>query len=133
LVAFLRFCCTMTGALPRELLRGSLDLMVLSALADEPKYGYLIQRRIAQASSGADGVAQVKLQAGTLYPLLHRLEADKLIRSRWDDATGRRRKWYELTAAGRRRLRHDAQQWRRYVECLQRLLAPALGPPPEPA
>ena len=117
----------MTNALPRELLRGSLDLMILSALLDEPKYGYLIQQRIALASAG-----QVKLQAGTLYPLLHRLEADKVIRSRWDDATGRRRKWYELTAAGRRRLRHDALQWRRYVECLQSLLAPVLGPP-EPA
>jgi DNA-binding PadR family transcriptional regulator len=115
-------------ALPRELLRGSLDLMVLSALADEPKYGYLIQRRIAQASSG-----QVKLQAGTLYPLLHRLEAGKLIRARWDDASGRRRKWYELSAAGRRRLKHDALQWTRYVECLQGLLAPVLEPPPEPA
>jgi DNA-binding PadR family transcriptional regulator len=115
-------------ALPRELLRGSLDLMVLSALADEPKYGYLIQQRIAAASSG-----QVKLQAGTLYPLLHRLEAGKLIRARWDDATGRRRKWYELSAAGRRRLRHDAAQWSRYVECLQGLLGPVLDPPPEPA
>src|SRR5262245_13487226 len=116
----------MTGALPRELLRGSLDLMILSALLDEPKYGYLIQQRIAKGSGG-----QVKLQAGTLYPLLHRLEADKLIRSRWDDATGRRRKWYELTAAGRRRLRHDALQWSRYVECVKSLLGPALEPPPE--
>jgi PadR family transcriptional regulator, regulatory protein PadR len=118
----------MTGTLPRELLRGSLDLMILSALLDAPKYGYLIQQRIAAASAG-----QVKLQAGTLYPLLHRLEADKLIRSRWDDATGRRRKWYELTAAGQRRLRHDAVQWNRYVECLRSLLAPVLEPPPEPA
>src|SRR5947207_9862762 len=106
-----------------ELMRGSLDLMVLSVLTGGHKYGYLLQQEVRNASRG-----QVKLQAGTLYPLLHRLEADKLIRSRWDEATGRRRKWYELTAAGHRRLRHDALQWSRYVECLQGLLAPVLGP-----
>lgn len=118
----------MSVSLPRELLRGSLDLMILSALAEEPKYGYLIQQRIVQGSAG-----QVKLQAGTLYPLLHRLESDKLIRSRWDESTGRRRKWYELTAAGRKRLRHDAAQWNRYVECIRGFLAGVLDPPPTPA
>ena len=80
----------------RDLLRGSLDLMVLSVLADEARYGYMIQNQLRDVSQG-----RVELKAGTLYPLLHRMEADKLIRSKWDDSTGRRRKWYELTAAGR--------------------------------
>ena len=73
--------------------------MVLSVLSDGAKYGYLIQKQIRDASG-----ERVKLQAGTLYPLLHRLEEDKLIRSRWDESTGRSRKWYEITAAGKQRL-----------------------------
>ena len=89
----------------RDLLRGSLDMLILSALTETSKYGYLIQKTIQDTSGG-----RVELKAGTLYPLLHRLEADKLIRSRWDESTGRRRKWYQLTAAGRRRLQQQAQQ-----------------------
>ena len=75
----------------------------------------------------------MEVQAGTLYPLLHRLEAERLIRSRWDDAGGRRRKWYTLTAAGRRCLRHRAVQWRQVAACLERLLAPVLGGATDPA
>jgi len=118
----------MTTAFQRDLLRGSLDLMVLSVLADGAQYGYVIQKQIQQASTG-----QVKLPAGTLYPLLHRLEADKLIRSRWDESTGRRRKWYELTAAGRRRLENQAQVWSRYVDCVRALLPAVFETPPKPA
>jgi PadR family transcriptional regulator len=106
----------------RELMRGSLDLMVLSVLADGSKYGYLIQKRVREASDET-----VKLQAGTLYPLLHRLEAAGAIKSKWDHSTGRKRKWYELTAAGRRRVRAQAAQWDRYVACIQQLLTPALA------
>ena len=117
----------MSGKLNRELLRGSLDLMILSVLAEGPTYGYSIQKRLAEASGQA-----VRLQAGTLYPLLHRLEADKLIRSKWERSTGRPRKWYELTAAGNRRLHEQASQWHSYVECLKQLL-PAKNTRPEPA
>ena len=100
-----------------DLLRGSLDLMVLSVLADEPQYGYLIQKRLNGVSLG-----KVKLPAGTLYPLLHRLESDKLIRSRWDSSTGRRRKWYELTAKGKKRLTAQASQWQQYADCMTSLI-----------
>ncbi|HBO43866.1 MAG TPA: PadR family transcriptional regulator, partial [Planctomycetaceae bacterium] len=105
-----------------EMIRGNLDLLVLSALADGAKYGYLIQQSLNGATGG-----MVSVQAGTLYPLLHRLEAEKLVRSRWDDSTGRRRKWYELTTAGRKRLQHQADQWREYADCLWRVLRPVLG------
>jgi PadR family transcriptional regulator PadR len=104
-----------------ELIRGNLDLLVLSALADEPKYGYLIQQGLGRATGGL-----VSVQAGTLYPLLHRLEADKLVRSRWDHSTGRKRKWYELTPAGRRRLEHQARQWQQYAHHVWQMLAPVL-------
>ena len=107
-----------------ELIRGNLDLVVLSALASGPKYGYLIQQSVASASKGL-----VAIQAGTLYPLLHRLEAEKVVRSRWDDSTGRRRKWYELTAAGEKRLHHQARQWHEYAECLWGMVRPILDGP----
>ena len=106
----------------RDLIRGSLDLMVLSVLADGPLYGYLIQKRLREASGN-----MVRLQAGTLYPLLHKLAAAALIGSRWDSSTGRDRKWYELTEKGRQRLQHQAVQWNQYVECIHRLLEPALA------
>ncbi len=107
----------MSEKFQRDLLRGSLDLMVLSVVAGEPQYGYLIQKRINLASDG-----QVKLPAGTLYPLLHRLESDKLIRSKWDSSTGRKRKWYEITAKGKKRLTVQVNQWNQYAECVSSLI-----------
>src|SRR5262245_53884414 len=101
--------------------------MVLSVLADGPKYGYLLQQQLRDTSR-----TRVDVQAGTLYPLLHRLEADKLVRTKWETETGRRRKWYELTAAGRRRLHEQSCAWHEYVECLKAFLAPA-GASPKPA
>lgn len=111
-----------------EMIRGNLDLLVLSTLAEEPKYGYLIQQSLTGSTGGL-----VKVQAGTLYPLLHRLEADGLVGSRWDHSTGRKRKWYELTPAGRKRLREQARQWRQYADCIRQVLSPVLGGAYSPA
>jgi PadR family transcriptional regulator PadR len=115
----------MAKKVSRELVQGNLDLLVLSALADGPKYGYLIQKRIREATDHG-----VPLQAGTLYPLLHRMEAEKLIRARWDASTSRRRKWYELTAAGRRHLAQQARDWVRLSDLIRELLTPVLDPKP---
>lgn len=109
-----------------DLLRGSLDLMVLSLLAHGPTYGYELQQKLKDASRDL-----VQVQAGTLYPLLHRLEADSLIRSKWDDTTGRKRKWYELTPVGRKRLMAQAKEWNQYVACIQTVLAPLKRAHPE--
>lgn len=109
----------MTERFGPDLLRGSLDLMVLSVLAGGSTYGYELQQRLREASREL-----VQVQPGTLYPLLHRLEAEELIRSKWDTSTGRKRKWYELTAAGKRRLAKQTLEWDRYVACIQSLLAP---------
>lgn len=95
--------------------------MVLSVLADSAKYGYLIQKTLRQASGNL-----VRVEAGTLYPLLHRLEAEKAIQARWDVAGGRKRKWYELTAAGHNRLSRQADQWRRYAGCVEKMLCGVL-------
>lgn len=111
-----------------ELMRGSLDLMVLSCLTDGTKYGYLIQQRLRDASEEL-----VDLKAGTLYPILHKLESAKLVKSRWDESTGRRRKWYELTAAGKKQLTKRVAEWQSYVSCLERILGPLVDPAPQPA
>jgi PadR family transcriptional regulator len=111
-----------------ELMRGSLELMVLSVLANNAKYGYLLQQELREASRGL-----VDVQAGTLYPLLHRLEADRLIRCKWDNSTGRRRKWYELTEAGRKKLTAQAREWQAYADCLRTMLAPVIDSVPRPA
>jgi PadR family transcriptional regulator PadR len=110
-----------------ELMRGSLDLMVLSVLIQERQYGYSLQQRLREATAG-----RVPMPAGTLYPLLHRLESEKLIRSRWDESTGRKRKWYEITKTGRARLDSQAGQWMAYAECIRSLLhaVPELRPAP---
>jgi len=95
--------------------------MILSVLSDGAKYGYLIQKRLFDVSRG-----QVDLKAGSLYPLLHRMEDQGLVQCRWDDETGRKRKWYELTPKGRRCLTGQAQQWNDYAECIRQLLTPAV-------
>ncbi len=113
-----------TEPFDRELMRSSLELMILSVLADGAKYGYLIQKRVAEAFG-----SQVDLKAGTLYPLLHRLEARKALVARSDTSAGRPRKWYELTALGRRRLHSKASQWLRLTRCLQTLIAETFPDP----
>ena len=108
----------MSDKFQSDLLRGTLDLMVLSVLVTGKKYGYLIQRNLRESSN-----SRVDVQAGTLYPILHRLEEEKLIRSSWDEQTGRKRKWYELTAAGQKRLKSQAAEWQSYASCIEQILA----------
>lgn len=116
----------MTKSFSKELMRGSIDFMILGVLAEKAKYGYLIQQELQKTSGN-----RVKVSPGTLYPLLHRMESEKLIRSRWESTTGRRRKWYELTARGRKQLEKQVSQWREYVECVSKVisLTPDLMPP----
>ncbi|MCH2179880.1 MAG: PadR family transcriptional regulator [Mariniblastus sp.] len=113
----------MTARFQRDLLRGSLDLMILSVVSRESQYGYSIQKQLNLATNG-----QVALPAGTLYPLLHKLESQNLIRSRWDDSTGRRRKWYDITAKGRKALNQRTSVWQNYVACVADLLGDLGGP-----
>ena len=118
----------MAGRFDRDWMRGGLDLMVLAALGEGPLYGYLIQKRIRELSA-----QRVRLDAGTLYPLLHRLESSRWVRSRWDDESGRKRKWYELTAAGKRQLLKQTGQWRQFSDCLNRMLDDEEDSAPQPA
>src|SRR5690606_23081230 len=91
------------------------ELLVLATLRDGDKHGYQIALDVEERSEGA-----FVFQHGTLYPILHRLEAEKLIRGRWSGGSGRRRrKVYTLTAAGRRRL-EEGREWCR--DTFERLL-----------
>ena len=108
----------MSETFQRDLLRGSLDLMILSVLGDGPKYGYLIQKEIRTASGD-----RVPLPAGTLYPILHRLEEEELVKAEWNDESGRNRKWYRITPAGRNRLKQRVSEWTEFAACIQRLVS----------
>ena len=103
----------------RDLFRGSQEVLVLAVLAEGRQYGYAIQKQVREALGQA-------INAGTLYPLLHRLEAAGWVRAHWDDTTGRNRKGYTLTAAGQRQLRSAAADWQAAIAQMQALVLPAL-------
>ncbi len=108
------------SASQRELLKGSLDLMLLSLLAGEPMYGYQIVREV-QARSGG----QLKLKEGSLYPALHRLEQAGLLEGFWQQrADGADRRYYQLTAQGRTALPGRQAEWRQLVAAINSVLSP---------
>jgi transcriptional regulator len=107
-------------AQPRaEILHGTLDLMVLKTLdVLGPIHGYAIARRIEQMSEHL-----LQLNQGTLYPALLRLERQGMVRTKWGMTdTNRRARFYSLTAAGRRRLVSEAENWDRVAKVIVRLL-----------
>jgi transcriptional regulator len=101
-----------------EVLRGTLDLMVLQTLAAMgPQHGYAIGARLEQASSGA-----LTLNMGTLYPGLMRLEQQGLIKAAWGVTDNNRQaRFYSITPAGRRRLAADKQAWDQMVSVMRTL------------
>jgi PadR family transcriptional regulator, regulatory protein PadR len=98
---------------------GTLDLMVLKTLeALSPLHGYGIARRIEQVAQGS-----LELNQGTIYPALLRLEQRRWISSKWGVSDNNRRaRYYSITAAGRRQLAAEAENWTRTVAMMQRLL-----------
>ena len=101
-----------------ELLKGTLDLLILRTLALEPRHGLAIAERIAQITRGTFVV-----KPGSLFPALHRLEQDGFVAGAWEEsAEGRRVKTYRLAAAGRRQLERERRQWDRIVLAMGRVL-----------
>src|SRR5215831_10927549 len=96
------------GTEKRDVLRGTLDLMVLQIVATTgPTHGYTIAERLLQASSGT-----LRLNMGTLYPCLIRLEQRGLIRAKWHQTESHRRaRFYTITAAGLRQLDTERSEW----------------------
>ena len=104
-----------------EVLQGTLDLMVLQTLATlGPQHGYGIAARLEQVSQGA-----IRLNMGTLYPGLMRLEQRGWVRAEWRiTEANRRARYYGLTASGRRRLDAEKADWDRMVSIMQALFQP---------
>lgn len=101
-----------------DVLRGTLDLLILKTLALEPMHGWGIAQRIQQMSSDALQVGQ-----GSLYPALQRLAERGLIEGEWREPAGARRaKYYELTPSGRRTLGEETDSWRDYVRAVELIL-----------
>jgi transcriptional regulator len=94
-----------------DILRGTLDLLVLTALGGGPKHGYAVARWIEVATQDALAVGE-----GTLYPALHRLEERGWVTAGWGPSENNRHaKFYALTRKGRARMRVEAENWRRYA------------------
>ena len=94
---------------PAELLQGTLDLLILASLSLGPLHGYGIIRRIGQLSDDL-----LRVEQGSLYPALYRIEQRGWVTSRWEvNETGRRAKFYSLSRAGKKRLTVEEQSWDR--------------------
>ena len=104
-----------------ELLRGTLDLLVLQTLANGPAHGYSIARSIQERT---DEVLQI--EEGSLYPALHRIERQGWVKAEWGRTEANRRvRVYRLTKDGQRQLRAELGRWRTFSDAVDKLIAPA--------
>ena len=103
--------------LDRELKKGSAELLILSLLVGQPRHGYEIGSLIEQRSGGT-----LRFNVASLYPLLYRLEKRGWIHGRWVEKPGqRRRRYYRLTAEGKKILAAQRDSWREFVEAINRI------------
>ena len=101
-----------------EILKGTLDVLILKTLSWGPAHGYAVSRWIRHVTQGA-----LQVDEGALYPALHRLEAKGCVESEWGvSENNRRAKYYRLTAGGRQRLRADASSWAVFVVAMSSVL-----------
>jgi len=101
-----------------NLMRGTLDLLVLKTLALEPRHGVGVAERIGQITRGTFDV-----KPGSLFPALHRLEQESFIRGEWASTPeGYRAKYYRLTAAGQRQLNTEKKNWARVAAAVAQVL-----------
>jgi len=106
------------GGKQAELMRGTLQLLILKTLALEQRHGVGIAERIRQITGGT-----FEVKAGSLFPALHRLEQDGFIRGQWSNtADGYRAKYYTLTASGQRQLTIEKRNWSRVAAAIQQVL-----------
>jgi PadR family transcriptional regulator PadR len=104
-----------------DILQGTLDMLVMRAVADEPLHGYALVHRLKLISGGRLDVPQ-----GSLYPALHRLENRGLLKAEWQETqTGREAKVYRLTAKGRRQLDAEVKEWKELSLAIALILDPA--------
>jgi PadR family transcriptional regulator PadR len=108
--------------MPRNIIdavQGTLDFLILKALSWHAMHGYGVARWILESSED-----DLRIEEGTLYPALHRLEDRGLVEAEWGlSENNRRAKYYSLTAAGRRELRERTRSWERYAKAVAKVLA----------
>jgi PadR family transcriptional regulator PadR len=100
-----------------ESLKGHLDALVLAMLEAEPLHGYAVIEELRARSDGAFDLAE-----GTVYPVLHRLEAEGLLASAWSTVSGRRRRTYRLTRRGTTALARGRDEWRGFARAVEAVL-----------
>ena len=106
-----------SSILDRELKKGSAELLILSLVEDQPRHGYDIGQLIEQRSQGT-----IRFNVASLYPLLYRLEKRGWIKGRWvEKPNQRRRRFYRLTAAGKKVLARQRDSWRDFVAAMNRI------------
>lgn len=104
-----------------ELPQGTLDLLILRTLALEPQHGWGISERLQQMSSDV-----LRIQQGSLYPALHRLERRGWIKAHWGmSENNRRAKYYTLTRSGQRQFAAEEESWRKLTAAVAQVLGPA--------
>jgi transcriptional regulator len=103
-----------------DLIRGTLDVLILKSLSDGPKHGYGVGRWIREETQG-----ELQIEEGALYPALHRLENRKWVASSWGvTENNRRAKYYRMTAMGEKHLNAEVERWTRYAKAVGRILHP---------
>jgi len=108
-----------------ELLQGTLDMLILRTLQWGPQHGHGIGVAIRTQSDGL-----LKVETGSLYPALHRLEKRGWLKSEWDlSEANQRAKYYKLTAAGKAQLSREQDRWSQLVEAIGRIMNPAAAGP----
>jgi len=104
----------------KELLKGSTALLVLSAIKSEDMYGYDITKKIRTISEDV-----FNLNEGTLYPILHAMEKEKLVESYWREVDGRKRKYYHITKKGGKMLEEKKEEWKLFSSSVDKVLCMA--------
>jgi PadR family transcriptional regulator PadR len=106
---------------PLSLVQGTLDLLVLRTLASGPMHGYSIATTVRERTGG-----ELSIEDAALYQSLHRLDRQRLVDAEWGPSENNRRaRYYTLTAAGRKRLREETSNWRRYSRAVEAVLQEA--------
>jgi PadR family transcriptional regulator len=104
-----------------DLLQGTLDLLILRTLQNQPMHGWAISERIQQISQDV-----LRVNQGSLYPAMHRLERQGWIKAEWGvSELGRRARFYQLTAKGRKQLERESENWTRLAVAIGRVLEKA--------
>jgi len=114
-------------ALYDQIRKGSTSTLILSLLSEEPMYGYQITQELQRRSEG-----YFEMKEGLLYPALHQMEQDGLIRSEWQTVAGaRQRKYYSITEEGRKVLARSVTEWTTFTAKLMRMIEPHCHVEPE--